>query len=374
MPPHFTVAAVGDVIYTRPPSDRLALDALADADLVTGNLEGPVSEHPYPNDKLIPLKMPPAAAAWARASGFHAMSLANNHAMDYGERGLLDTLDAMREAGVGLVGAGADLEHSLRAWTSRLRGVRVAVLGLASTVPTGFAAGAGRPGIAPVRVHVSFAVDGALNEEQPGTPPWVHTRTDPGELDQALEAVRAARAEADLVIVHVHWGVPPEWRSPFQGDLAEYQRPFGHALIDAGAQLIIGHHAHSLQGAEAYGDGLILYSLGNFAFHPYADRDRLRLARPSPPFRARHTERNFQSLIARVRFDGDGGRWRPAAAELIPARLNDLGEAEHVDVTGAAAILDVVEASDANHGVRYVRREGRAELVPEPAPKGSDHA
>jgi poly-gamma-glutamate synthesis protein (capsule biosynthesis protein) len=309
--------------------------------------------------------MPAEAAGWMRDARFQAMSLANNHAMDYGERGLLDTLDAMRAADVPVVGAAADLDGALAAWTSTVSDVRVAVLGLASTVPTGFAAGPGRPGIAPVRVHVGFAVDGALNEEQPGTPPWVHTRTDEAELQRALDAVRAARAAADLVVVHVHWGVPPEWRSPFQGDLAEYQRPFGHALIDAGAQLVVGHHAHSLQGAEAYRDGLILYSLGNFAFHPYADRDRLRLARPAPPFKTRHTERNYQSLVARVRFDRDGG-WRPTSAELIPARLNELGEAEHVDEAGAAAILDVVEASDANHAVAYERRPGRGQLVPRP--------
>lgn len=373
MPESFTVAAVGDVIFTRPPSPRLALEALAGADLRTANLEGPVTDHAHPADKLIPLKMPPVAAGWMRDAGFHAMSLANNHAMDYGARGLLDTLETMEMAGVPIVGAGADLERSLRPWSGTVNGVKVAVVGLASTVPTGFAAGPGRPGIAPVRVHVSYAVDGALNEEQPGTPPWVHTRVDPGDAEQALQIVRAARDAADIVIVHMHWGVPPEWRSPFQGDLAEYQRPFGHALIDAGAQLIIGHHAHSLQGAEAHRDGLILYSLGNFAFHPYADRDRLKLARPAPPFKTRHTERNYQSLVARVRFERSADGWRPRDAELIPARLNELGEAEVVDDAGAATILDVVEASDANHGVAYDRDAGRGRLTTT-IDQGDEHA
>lgn len=378
MPEPFTVAAVGDVIFTRPPSPRLMLAAMADADLRTANLEGPVTDHPYPADKLIPLKMPSAAAAWMGEAGFQAMSLANNHAMDYGARGLLDTLETMAGEGVGIAGAGADLEQSLRAWTELVNGVKVAVVGVASTVPSGFAAGAGRPGIAPVRVHVSFAVDGALNEEQPGTPPWVHTRADPGDLEQILRIVRDARDEADIVVVHSHWGVPPEWRSPFQGDLAEYQRPFGHALVDAGAQLVVGHHAHSLQGAEAYGDGLILYSLGNFAFHPYADRQRLKLARPAPPFKAKHTERNFQSLVARVRFESVDTGWRPTSAELIPGRLNELGEAEAVDEAGASAIFDVIESSDANHNVAYRRDVGRAYLTPCTAdpdyPQGDKHA
>jgi hypothetical protein len=364
MADHLDVAAVGDIIFTRLPSPRLALHALAGADLRTANLEGPITEHPYPGDKLIPLRMPVAAAAWTRECGFDVVSLANNHAMDYGAVGLLDTLEHAAAASVTIVGAGADLASSLRHDLRTVAGVRVATIGIASTVPSGFAAGEGRPGIAPVRVHVTFAVDGALNEEQPGTPPWVHTTTVASDLDLALAAIRAAKAEADVVIVHVHWGVPPEWNSPFQGDLAEYQRPMGHALVDAGATLVIGHHAHALHGAEAYRGGLILYSLGNFAFHPYADRREFKLQRPAPPFKTRHTERNKQSLVARVAFARTASGWAVQHAKLVPARLNELGEAEAVDAAGAAAILAVVEGSDANHGVRYDVHADHAILTP----------
>ena len=364
-PRTFTVAAVGDVIYSRPPSPHLALHLLDGADLKTANLEGPITAHPFPVDKLVPLKMPPGAASWVRESGFDVVSLANNHAMDYGERGLLDTLEQVKPTGVGVVGAGADVAEALRPDLRTVAGVRVATIGVASTVPAGFAAGVGRPGVAPVRVHVSFAADGAIDMEQPGTPPWVHTRADAFDLDTVLTVVREARREADLVIVHVHWGVPPEWNSPFQGDLAEYQRPMGHALIDAGAQLIVGHHAHALLGAEVRDGGLILYSLGNFAFHPYsAPGDLMKLQRPAPPFKTRKTDRNMQSMVVHARFADDGRGFTFAEATLLPARLDAAGEARTVDVDDARSILDVVEASDANHGVRYERQGGVARLVP----------
>ena len=348
-----TVAAVGDVIFTRPPSRRLALAPLAGADVVTANLVGPVTGHPYPADKLIPLKMPLEAAGWVRDAGFEVVSLANNHAMDYGAEGLHETLAQAEASGVAVVGAGADLDAALAHRTITTRGTTVAFVGLSATVPTGFAAGAGRPGIAPVRVRVSFAVDGALNEEQPGTPPYVHTEVVQGDAELALGAVRAAKAHADVVVVHMHWGVPPEWNSPFQGDLAEYQRPFGHALVDAGATVVIGHHAHALVGVEAYGDGVVFYSLGNFAFHPYADRVRFELQRPAPPFKTRHSERNKQSVAARIELRPGAGGWRFHQATLVPARLNELGEAELVHGADARVIHGVLEASDANANVRY---------------------
>ncbi len=354
------VAAVGDIIFTRPPSPRLALDALAGADVVTANLEGPITDHPYPSDKLIPLRMPLEAAAWVRDAGFEVVSLANNHAMDYGERGLLQTLEHIGPVGVRVVGAGPDLERALAHQVVETRAARVAFVGLATTVPSGFAAGQGRPGIAPVRVRVSFAVDGALNEEQPGTPPWVHTQVDEHDAELALEAVRRARADADVVVVHVHWGVPPEWNAPFQGDLAEYQRPFGHALVEAGASVIVGHHAHALHGVEVYRDAAIFYSLGNFAFHPYADRDTLVLQRPAPPFKVKHGEHNKQSLAARVHLERHAGGWRFKEAILVPARLNELGEAERVTGEAADHIHAAVAASDANASVHFERRGDEA--------------
>lgn len=347
------VAAVGDVIFTRPPSPRLALAPLADADVVTANLEGPVTGHPYAADKLIPLKMPIEAAGWVHGAGFQIVSLANNHAMDYGEVGLRETLAQAEANDVAVVGAGMDLDAALAHRTIVARGTRIAFVGLSSTVPTGFAAGPGRPGIAPVRVRVTFAVDGALNEEQPGTPPYVHTEVVEDDADRALACVRAAKADADLVVVHMHWGVPPEWNSPFQGDLAEYQRPFGHALVDAGATVVIGHHAHALIGVETYRDGVIFYSLGNFAFHPYADRVRFELQRPAPPFKTRHSERNKQSVAARIELQRAGAGWRFHQATLVPARLNELGEAELVHGADAQAIHRVLEASDANANVSY---------------------
>ena len=86
-------------------------------------------------------------------------------------------------------------------------------------------------------------------------------------MERAEAAIKAVRGEADLVVLAMHWGVPPFWRSRFQDGLADYQIEVGHALIDAGADVIVGHHPHSLQEVEVYRGKPIFYSLGNFVFH-----------------------------------------------------------------------------------------------------------
>jgi len=80
------------------------------------------------------------------------------------------------------------------------------------------------------------------------------------------DRIAALRGEGQVVIVGIHWGVPEYWLSPSLGRLAEYQRPLGHALIDAGAEIVFGHHSHSLHPIEVYRGKPIFYSAGNFLF------------------------------------------------------------------------------------------------------------
>jgi poly-gamma-glutamate synthesis protein (capsule biosynthesis protein) len=128
------------------------------------------------------------------------------------------------------------------------------------------AARPGKPGIAPIEVGFSFEPDINLMVEQPGTMPAVHTWASPRDQQLVCERVAALCDEGRTVIVGIHWGVPEKWMSPAFDRLAEYQRPLGHALVDAGAAVVFGHHSHSLHPIEVYRGRPIFYSAGNFLF------------------------------------------------------------------------------------------------------------
>ena len=281
--PAWTLAAVGDVMLERPSAPNPAHDWLRGADVAFANLEAPLTDRGHPADKLIVLRGAPALAPALRAMGLGVVSFAHNHSLDFGIPGLLQTLEVVRAAGVQVIGAGPDLDAALAPVITEHRGVRVAWIGFASTLPPGSAAAAERPGLAPLRVRVRIEADASVIEEQPGTSPYVSTSVNEEDLERAIHTVR--RARADAVVVSVHWGVPPGWTAPFQGILADYQQPLAHALIDAGADVILGHHPHTLHGVEIYRGRPICYSLGNFVFHAMAEGRRLTLGRPAPPYR-----------------------------------------------------------------------------------------
>jgi hypothetical protein len=144
------------------------------------------------------------------------------------------------------------------------------VLGFESTLGRGPPAAADRLGVAPLRAHQSVYLDGALFDEQPGTAPKVLSWPHEPDLLAAEGAIRRAKADgAEIVVVALHWGVPPMWLAPYQGDLAEYQRPMAERLVAAGADAIVGHHAHVPLGFEWIEGVPVCYSLGNFMFGPY---------------------------------------------------------------------------------------------------------
>jgi len=283
-----TIAAVGDFMVER----RLAAGdigatraLLAGADAVVANLETVLSDRGTSVPKWANLRGPQAIAGDLRALGVDVVALANNHAMDFRAEGMLDARRALAEAGVRPVGAGPDLAAATAPTVLETAGERLAVLAISCTLPIESAAGPDRPGIAPMRVRHAFAVDEGLLAEQPGTVPEVKTWLDGQDLARVRRGVAAARALAETVVVVVHWGVPTPWRAPSHPRLQEYQRPLGHALIDAGAAAVLGNHAHELHGIELYRGRPIAYCLGNFwidtiAAYPWMERESvvLRLA------------------------------------------------------------------------------------------------
>lgn len=212
---------------------------LARGDVVFGNLEGPLTARGQAVDKQFVFRTPPEEVAPAlAAAGFDVLSLANNHILDYGPEGLEDTLAALGDAGLRGVGAGADIGAARRPALIRAGGLDIGFLAYSNTFPQSFWATTERPGTA-------FGHEARVRED-----------------------VTRLREQVDVVVVSFHWG-----REASTG-LRDYQPRLGRAAIDAGADIVVGHHPHILQGVEYYEGGVIFYSLGNFTFGSYSQTAR----------------------------------------------------------------------------------------------------
>jgi poly-gamma-glutamate capsule biosynthesis protein CapA/YwtB (metallophosphatase superfamily) len=273
-----TVALAGDTMLgrgvaralaTTPPEALVAPEvraAIGQADLVVLNLECCISDRGRPWDapgKPFFFRAPLRAVELLALLGTDCVTLANNHALDYGVEALADTLNLLAAAGIATVGAGTDLEQARRPTILATGGLRVAVLGVTDHPPD-FAAGPDRPGVA-------FADLGRR------VPDWL------------LERIRAA--DAEVVLVTPHWG--PNMTSEPVGHV----RRAAAALVDAGATLVAGHSAHVPHGVA----GRVLYDLGDF-LDDYRVDPRLR---------------NDLGLLFLVTLDGHG----PVRLEALPLKL-----------------------------------------------------
>ena len=252
--------AVGDVYFDRTEirSPYAALGPLlTDADFRFCNYEAPITsaQQPVPGPG-VRLRTPPENLRALEAGRFDAISLANNHILDYGVGALKETLDTLEGRRMPFTGAGNTLYQALRPIVLERRGIRFGFLAFACAFPPGYAASASQPGLAPVRIQPEGVFDIELQADRSAVTPAAV------DADVALmsSTVSELKRDVDHVIVSYHWGVPGN-REP-----EAYQRALGHATIDAGASVVLGHHAHVLQPVEAYGRGLILYGLSHFIF------------------------------------------------------------------------------------------------------------
>jgi len=256
------IYATGDVAPDRPEADQCfdgLRDRLGAADLVIGQLETSFAARGtrLPQARHAVLAPPEAAGAVGRA-GFDVISCAGNHCLDWGREALLDTMDNLRAAGVEVVGAGKDIADARRPVLRRLGdGTTVAVLAYSSILPMAYWADERRPGCVPMRAHTLYE---PIEPDQPGTPPRTRSFPHRGDLKAMQEDIEAARAIADVVLVSHHWGI-----HFVRAVIADYQREVARAAVDAGADAILGHHAHILKGAEVIGGKPVFYSLCNFA-------------------------------------------------------------------------------------------------------------
>jgi poly-gamma-glutamate capsule biosynthesis protein CapA/YwtB (metallophosphatase superfamily) len=207
---------------------------LSDADFAMVNMETAVTSRGTPEPKTYHFRAPPSAYSAIKAAGVDLVSVANNHTLDYGQVGLADTLNSAQQAEMPVVGAGRNAAAAYAPYLVTVGGVRLAVLAFSQVhaLSSTWRATDSRPGIA-----VAF------------------------DLARTTAAVRAARAKADVVIVFMHWGV--EGSSCPSGEM----KTFAGKMAAAGADLVVGTHAHVLL-ADGWKDATYVhYGLGNFVWY-----------------------------------------------------------------------------------------------------------
>jgi len=265
---------------------------LQDADLAFANLECAISYRgsPVPG-KAFTFRGSPQALPAMREAGIDVVSHANNHARDFGTEAIVDSIFFLAQSGPASCGSGTDYGTAHTPAYLNANGLRVAFLAYSDVNWPGWEAGVGYPGVA-------SAADGA----------------------GIAQDITTARTRADLVVVSFHWGIEREYVANGR------QRSLAHLAIDCGADLVLGHHPHVIQGFEIYKGRLIAYSLGNFVFNPG------------------YSQCNY-TILAQITLDADGFRH----AAIYPALIVN-GKPSLMSGTEAAVWLRQVAGLSAAMG------------------------
>lgn len=246
-----TIAFAGDIYVERSLATRLEedpagfvgpfADLLRGADLAIGNLEAALVEGGTPLGKEFTFAAPPAVLEALRQGGFDVLSVANNHGMDYGADGLEQTLAIKRAQQDGIViGIGGDEDEAFAPYVAEVGGQTVAVIAATQVI------------------DADLISSWTATEDQGGV-------ASAKRVDRLVEEIEAVRGTADTVVVHLHWGIETE-TCP-----SDSQQELAQTLADAGADLVIGGHAHRVQGGGRLGTTLVGYGLGNFLFGAVSD-------------------------------------------------------------------------------------------------------
>lgn len=244
------LAAVGDIMLSRTLGNvindgnleypfKAMYPYLQPADLTIGNLETALGDIGEPEPKAYPFQSPPAAAESLALAGFDIVSLANNHALDYGPEALLQGIELLKAQNITPIGAGANYDEAHQPYVVEVNGLKLAFLAYANV---------------PIEGSTSYDVQ-----------TWTATETTPGMAwgtEEIIAAdVAAIAPHVDHVIVNIHFGFEYIQRT------VEIQQQLAYAAVNAGARVVIGHHTHLLQGMQIYNGSFIAYGLGNFAFN-----------------------------------------------------------------------------------------------------------
>ncbi|MEK7514875.1 MAG: CapA family protein [Patescibacteria group bacterium] len=242
---------VGDIMLSRSVGIRMAKENdytfpflhaaafLQDADITFANLENPVSTRGKNVGSIYSFRADPKTIEGLLFAGFDVVSIANNHLWDYGREAFLDTLSHLTQAGIDFVGGGNNIAEAERPVIRDVHGTRVAFL-----------------------AYTEFLQSAVARETSAGISRW-----DPERMAAAIASAKQAN---DIVVVSLHWG--EEYKTQHN----QQQETIAKAAIDAGADLVIGHHPHVVQEVERYKEGWIAYSLGNFIFDQYFSEETMR--------------------------------------------------------------------------------------------------
>lgn len=216
------------------------LSEMRGADICMVNNEFPYSDRGQPiAEKTFTFRSKPANVKLLSQMGVDVVSLANNHAYDYGQGALLDSLDTLDGEGIKRVGAGRNLEEAMAPAYFQVNGTKIGIL-------------------------AATQIERLENPDTKGA-----TKNSPGvfrcfnetELNRLLEQIKQTKEQCDFLTVYIHWGTENtdelDWAQPYQAKL----------IVEAGADLIVGCHPHCLQGIDYMGDTPVIYSLGNFWFN-----------------------------------------------------------------------------------------------------------
>jgi len=239
-----SLVAVGDIMLSRNVAQKMRqhqdyrypflkmANFLKKADITFGNLETAITPGRIIQTGDMVFRTDPEAVEGLKYAGFDVLSLANNHTPNFGEKGLTDTFDYLKEVGISYVGAGNNISEAASPVIKEVRGIKFAFLAYndSDVVPSYYQA-------TKTRIGTAFM-----------------------NIDRMVADVKQAKQKADFVIVSMHSGTEYTLKPNLR------QINFAHQAIDAGANLVLGHHPHVIQTFEKYKDGYIFYSLGNFVF------------------------------------------------------------------------------------------------------------
>ena len=289
---------------------------------------------------------------------FHVLSLANNHVLDGGYIGLVDTLKLLVSQGIGTVGAGSSIAEAAEPLFVESGNLRIAFVAVCSVFPVGYEARTDRPGLAAVRVRTLYA-EPDRNFWEPGVAPTIVTAPVPEDLDRFRESVRVAAERADAIVVLCHWG-----HSRGTERLLDYELELARDAVDHGADVVVCAHHHSLRGVELYRGTPIFYGMGTLVHHfhskglvangsgpggdPSGSSREFHPEYPYFPFEEKARMTGFASL----EIDGDG----VTAVGIFPAMIRPDGSTEIVALRfrGARRIPDSPSTSQLRGRLRHV--------------------
>jgi poly-gamma-glutamate synthesis protein (capsule biosynthesis protein) len=301
--PELRLMAVGDIMLGRGVGMRLkkagdyglafrkVSDYLKQGDVTFANLESPItaSTHSLDKKRKIVLKGDPGSVEALTGAGIDVVSLANNHMMDYYEKGLFDTIDILDKFNILHTGSGRNMDDARKPAIIESNGIKIGFLAYSDMAELVFA---GDP-------YLKYSAE----KDKSGVLPR--------KYETIKEDVDKLRGQVDILAVSLHWGVEESFTIPPE------QVEFAHRLIDDGVDVILGHHPHQFQGIEMYKGKPIIYSMGNFLFD-------------------QNDTENMESFIMDLRYKGN----RLEACTAVPVRILDKSYVEIQTGAAASNILD----------------------------------